>query len=114
MYWHLLSRKRIGLAVADSPYGPWTRISDPDPVVGVATEGFDAVHCVTSEAEVAALLTRWGAAPPQPPPLGLFKFPRTRHVLNTGGTAVSRDDLVMDAADARRFFDGWKARAVRF
>ena len=71
-----------------------------------ATEGFDAVHCVTSEAEVAALLTKWGAAPPQPPPLGLFKFPRTRHVLNTGGTAVTRDDLVMDAADARRFFDG--------
>ena len=69
-----------------------------------ATEGFDAVHCVTSEAE--GRCAEVGAAPPQPPPLGLFKFPRTRHVLNTGGTAVSRDDLVMDAADARRFFDG--------
>jgi len=37
---------------------------------------------------------------------GFFKFPRTRHVVNPGGTAVARDDLVMDDAEAARFFDG--------
>jgi len=41
---------------------------------------------------------------------GFFKFPRTRHVLHTGGTAVARDDLVMDEAEAAGFFDGGLAR----
>ena len=40
------------------------------------------------------------------PPSGFFKFPRTRHILNPGGTAVARDDLLMPAADAAAFCDG--------
>ena len=62
---------------------------------------------VTSPLEVDALLAGWGAAcGADAAPAGLFKFPRTRHVLNTGGTAVTRDDLVMDLGEASRFFDG--------
>jgi len=68
-------------------------------------EGFSAVHRV-NETSSASLLQQWGAEPPEIAPLGFFKFPRTRHVLNTGGTAVTRDDLVMDNADAAAFFDG--------
>ncbi|EOD26859.1 hypothetical protein EMIHUDRAFT_430115 [Emiliania huxleyi CCMP1516] len=68
-------------------------------------EGF-RWHVVRSAAEADALLSSWGAAPAEAAPLGLFKFPRTRHIVNTGGTAVTRDDLLMDDADARRFFDG--------
>jgi len=52
-----------------------------------------------------ALLTR-PCAPWASVPSGFFKFPRTRHVVNTGGTAVTRDDLVMDPGLARRFCDG--------
>jgi len=32
-----------------------------------------------------------------------FKFPRTIHLMDMGGTGVTRDDLVMDPADAARF-----------
>ena len=39
-------------------------------------------------------------------PAGLFKFPRTHHVLDAGGTGVSRDDLLLDGADVARFVDG--------
>ena len=61
---------------------------------------------VRSPSEVDALLRSWGAPPLLAPPIGFFKFPRTRHVLNTGGSAVTRDDLVMEDALAGRFFDG--------
>lgn len=70
------------------------------------SEGFAAIHTLGSPEEVAALLRHWGAADVEPEAAGLYKFPRTHHVLNTGGTAVTRDDLVMSDADARRFFDG--------
>ena len=53
-----------------------------------------------------ALLRRWGAAPAEAAPAGLFKFPRTHHVLDAGGTGVSRDDLLLDGADVARFVDG--------
>ena len=36
----------------------------------------------------------------------LVKFPRTEHVLDAGGSGVTRDDLLMDAADARIFYNG--------
>ena len=36
-------------------------------------------------------------------PSGLFKFPRTHHLLNTGGTAVTRDDLVLEPNDLSAF-----------
>lgn len=39
-------------------------------------------------------------------PPGLFKFPRTHHLLDTGGTAVTRDDLVCDAHGLAHFVDG--------
>jgi len=61
---------------------------------------------VNSFEQVNALLSSWGAGPAEIAPAGFKKFPRTRHVLNTGGSAVTRDDLVMDPADARRFYDG--------
>ena len=32
-----------------------------------------------------------------------FKFPRTRHLVNTGGSSVTRDDLVMDAGELSHF-----------
>jgi len=61
---------------------------------------------VRTPAEANALLARWGAPPAEAATPGMFKFPRTHHVLNTGGSAVTRDDLVMDAGEASRFFDG--------
>ena len=33
-----------------------------------------------------------------------FKFPRTAHVLDAGGSGVSRDDLLLSAADAAGFY----------
>jgi len=33
-----------------------------------------------------------------------FKFPRTPHILDAGGSAVTRDDLLMDPLDATRTF----------
>lgn len=35
----LLATKRVGMAVADSPYGPWTRISDDKPLIDAGEEG---------------------------------------------------------------------------
>jgi len=70
------------------------------------SEGFEAIITLASPAEVDAQLRAWGAAPAAPALPGLYKFPRTQHVINTGGTAVTRDDLVMDARDAERFCSG--------
>lgn len=33
-----------------------------------------------------------------------FKFPRTRHLFDAGGSGVSRDDLLMDASEEKRFY----------
>jgi len=68
-------------------------------------EGLRWITLRTAE-EVNALLISWGASAIEVAAPGFFKFPRTRHVLNTGGTAVTRDDLLMDATDAGLFFDG--------
>jgi len=70
------------------------------------SEGFERVHLLRSADEVDALLLELGATGIEAPPVGLVKFPRTRHVINTGGGAVTRDDLVMDRAEAGRFYDG--------
>jgi atypical dual specificity phosphatase len=67
-------------------------------------EGFEAVLVVRSLDECNGLLHRLGAAPVTVDPPGFFKFPRTRHVVNTGGSAVSRDDIVMTLAEAEQFF----------
>ena len=71
----------------------------------VQAEGFKWITLRTSS-EADDLLNCWGAAPIESNSLGLFKFPRTHHVLNTGGSAVSRDDLVMPKSEASSFFDG--------
>lgn len=34
----------------------------------------------------------------------LFKFPRTKHLFDAGGSGVSRDDLLMDAGEEKRFY----------
>ena len=34
----------------------------------------------------------------------LFKFPRTRHLFDAGGSGVSRDDLLMDAGKEKLFY----------
>ncbi len=70
------------------------------------SEGFRAVRIVRSADECDALLRALGAAAAAPSAPGFFKFPRTRHLLNTGGTAVTRDDLVLEPAEARTFYDG--------
>ena len=33
-----------------------------------------------------------------------FKFPRTRHLFDAGGSAISRDDLLMDAEEEKYFY----------
>jgi len=70
------------------------------------SEGFTELHTLRTSADVDSLLHRWGAPPVAVAPLEFAKFPRTRHVLVMGGYAVSRDDLVMEGAEVRRFFDG--------
>ena len=34
----------------------------------------------------------------------LFKFPRTKHLFDAGGSGVSRDDLLMDAGEEKKFY----------
>lgn len=34
----------------------------------------------------------------------LFKFPRTRHLFDAGGSGVSRDDLLMDHSEEQTFY----------
>lgn len=34
----------------------------------------------------------------------LFKFPRTRHLFDAGGSGVSRDDLLMDSGEENMFY----------
>ena len=34
----------------------------------------------------------------------LFKFPRTKHLFDAGGSGVSRDNLLMDAGEEKRFY----------
>lgn len=70
----------------------------------VAKEGcLDRVLEVRNFDEANELLKRWGARAPEVVARGLYKFPRTHHVLNTGGSAVTRDDLVMTGGDLDRF-----------
>ena len=38
--------------------------------------------------------------------LNLFKFPRTRHLVDAGGNAVTRDDLLMTRKEAKEFLKG--------
>ena len=71
-----------------------------------AAEGWDEIVVLDSFEASDALLRRWGAAPAEAAPAGLFKFPRTHHVLDAGGTGVSRDDLLLGGDDIARFVDG--------
>lgn len=38
----------------------------------------------------------------------LFKFPRTKHLFNAGGSGVSRDDLLMDKGEETAFYSDGK------
>ena len=38
--------------------------------------------------------------------IDLFKFPRTKHLFDAGGSGVSRDDLLMDAGEEKMFYSG--------
>jgi len=38
--------------------------------------------------------------------LDLFKFPRTRHLVDAGGSAITRDDLLMTKKEAKDFLTG--------
>ena len=40
----------------------------------------------------------------------LFKFPRTRHLFDAGGSAVSRDDLLLDPAEEKLFYSTPRGR----
>ena len=40
--------------------------------------------------------------------MDLFKFPRTKHLFNAGGSGVSRDDLLMDAGEEGTFYSAGK------
>eukprot|EP01012_Entosiphon_sulcatum_P031287 TRINITY_DN3924_c0_g1_i2.p1 TRINITY_DN3924_c0_g1~~TRINITY_DN3924_c0_g1_i2.p1 ORF type:complete len:1006 (-),score=130.86 TRINITY_DN3924_c0_g1_i2:8-3025(-) len=71
-------------------------------------EGFAEVYCVRSFAEADSLLrSRFGVEPdlsliPEGAEVGLFKFPRTAHLINAG--AATRDDLVQSAAALAEWF----------
>jgi atypical dual specificity phosphatase len=72
------------------------------------SEGFGAVDVVTSHEESDALLAALGVAPLPllPGACTVRKFPRTPHLLDAGGGAVTRDDLVMSADDAAAWLGG--------
>jgi hypothetical protein len=53
VYWHLLSEKRVGCAVADDPYGPWERVSDAGPLIDAGEEGAWDDFLVTNPAYLA-------------------------------------------------------------
>mgnify|MGYP007061220590 FL=1 len=36
---------------------------------------------------------------------GLIKFPRTRHIFDSGGNAVGRDDLLMEENEAKIWYE---------
>ena len=65
-------------------------------------EGFGTVETICSHEDSDALLRSLGIQPIVLPSSALTvrKFPRTPHLLDAGGDAVTRDDLVMSAADA--------------
>ncbi|KAL1524949.1 hypothetical protein AB1Y20_019825 [Prymnesium parvum] len=69
-------------------------------------ENFSEVIVIESFEQSDELLRKWGAAPAQErhvAPAGLYKFPRTHHVLDAGGTGVSRDDLLLEGDDLAVF-----------
>ena len=44
---------------------------------------------------------------------GIFKFPRTRHLFDAGGSGVSRDDLLMEPTEEKLFYSLPGAQAGR-
>jgi atypical dual specificity phosphatase len=44
-------------------------------------------------------------------PAGFFKFPRTHHLIDTGGSAMTRDDLLVDKK-RKQLFIGPNAKLV--
>eukprot|EP01004_Peranema_trichophorum_P001887 NODE_1245_length_2050_cov_12.893098_g1053_i0.p1 GENE.NODE_1245_length_2050_cov_12.893098_g1053_i0~~NODE_1245_length_2050_cov_12.893098_g1053_i0.p1 ORF type:complete len:651 (-),score=136.80 NODE_1245_length_2050_cov_12.893098_g1053_i0:46-1998(-) len=70
-------------------------------------EGFKEVHRVTCiEDAIKLLSSRFGVVVTSDDFQGdtsLFKFPRTSHLLDAGGSGVGRDDLLLSADDIKRF-----------
>ena len=62
-------------------------------------------------------LGRGGVREPAPPlharskiSMDYFKFPRTRHLFDAGGSGVSRDDLLMDPGEEAVFYSSSKGK----
>jgi len=72
------------------------------------SEGFGRIEVVHSHEEGEVYLRSLGVAPivVKDASVWLVKFPRTTHLLDPGGHAVSRDDLVMNRADACEWLRG--------
>jgi predicted kinase len=66
-------------------------------------EGFGVIHNITSEEEAHNLLSSWGCDV-HSLTSSFFKFPRTHHLLDVGGSSVSRDDLLLDAFELKDYF----------
>jgi atypical dual specificity phosphatase len=76
-------------------------------------EGFGAIHVLSTDEDVKALLNQWGCDPNHYTFAedGLYKFPRTHHLFDAGGSSVSRDDLLIDISDQHEYF-GNRARRL--
>eukprot|EP00928_Gymnodinium_smaydae_P085518 TRINITY_DN68_c2_g1_i1.p1 TRINITY_DN68_c2_g1~~TRINITY_DN68_c2_g1_i1.p1 ORF type:complete len:773 (+),score=140.74 TRINITY_DN68_c2_g1_i1:74-2392(+) len=70
-------------------------------------EGFAEVIVLQDFRDASHLLACWGAEAPTVAPMGYFKFPTTPHVLDlTNGRALTESDRLLDADEAKQFFDG--------
>eukprot|EP00475_Leptophrys_vorax_P015288 TRINITY_DN21663_c1_g1_i1.p1 TRINITY_DN21663_c1_g1~~TRINITY_DN21663_c1_g1_i1.p1 ORF type:complete len:715 (+),score=194.43 TRINITY_DN21663_c1_g1_i1:622-2766(+) len=71
-------------------------------------EEFGEIHTLSTDEEMKALLIQWGCDSSQLESLGdgdsYFKFPRTHHLLDAGGSGVSRDDLLLDSGEQKEYF----------
>jgi atypical dual specificity phosphatase len=68
------------------------------------SEGYGHVEVITSHEESENYLKSIGIKPIEVTSSTLFvKFPRTPHLLDAGGTGVTRDDLVMSSNDAQQW-----------
>jgi predicted kinase len=78
-------------------------------------EEFGEIHTLSTDEDIGNLLIEWGCDPQTVETLGesesFFKFPRTHHLLDAGGSGVSRDDLLIDALEQKEYF-GKSAKRV--
>ncbi len=72
-------------------------------VIGSASSAVPAAPSCASASSSSSAVSSSAAAAAVP---HFVKFPRTHHLLDTGGAAVTRDDLVCDASIVARFCNG--------